>query len=493
MDHQMNMQISQEFGQYFVRLPLKKAATIVHGNALRLDWEDLVAKDKLSYILGNPPFIGSRIMKQHQRDELRLLFHNTNAGGILDYVTGWYVKAANYIQNTQVKVAFVSTNSIVQGEQVSLLWQEMITKYHIKIHFAHRTFKWKNEAKGNAAVFCIIVGFADFDINTKVLFEYENVNSEPHEVKVKNINPYLVDAKDIFITKSTKPISNNANLIRGSIPYDDGNLLLSYEQAQSLITKSPDAKIFIKRYGGAYELINNKWRYCLWLKDAAPEILKSNSFITNRIKQVFKFRSESSGQSVRSKASVPSLFGDIRQPLGKNYLMIPRVSSEKRKYIPIGFIDQSVILGDSSYGLPNSTMYDFGVLTSIMHMAWVKNICGRLKSDFRYSKDIVYNNFPWPENPSPKQIQFIEAAAQAVLEVRDSFPNSSLADLYGPLTMPPALTKAHQALDKAVDLAYRPQPFAGEAKRMEYLFELYEKYTANLFTKQKVKKKVKTA
>jgi len=493
IDHQMNMLVSSEFGQYFIRLPLKKSAKIVHADALETDWENVVSKNELSYIIGNPPFIGSKIMKQNQRDQIVKQFDNTDGSGVLDYVTGWYIKAAKYIQNTKIKVAFVSTNSIVQGEQTSILWGQMLNKYKIKIHFAHRTFKWSNEAKGNAAVYCVIIGFANFDTNNKSIFEYEDIKGEAHELKAKNINPYLVDGKDFLISKSSKPICKIPSLIRGSIPYDGGHLLLSESEALEIKNKYPALADYIKVYGGAYELINNKWRHCLWLKDANPELIRTNPFLKQRIENVNTFRLNSKGQSVKSKASTPSLFGDIRQPTGSNYLLIPRHSSERRKFIPIGYVDQSVILADSAYGLPNATLYHFGILTSLMHMSWVNNVCGRIKSDFRYSGTIVYNNYPWPDNPNDKQVKAIETAAQKVLDARLQFPNSSLADLYDPLTMPPTLVKAHNELDKAVDLAYRPQAFTSEANRMVFLFELYEKYTADLFTKEKTKKIKKTA
>jgi len=270
-------------------------------------------------------------------------------------------------------------------------------------------------------------------------------------------------------------------LIRGSIPYDDGNLLLSIDEAKSVLETYPELALFIRQYGGASELINNRWRYCIWLKDANPELIRNNAFLKDRIEQVLYFRQNSTGQSVKSKARTPALFGDVRQPTGNNYLLIPRHSSENRKYIPIGFINQNVILADSAYGLPDASLFHFGILTSEMQMTWVRYTCGRIKSDFRYSKDIVYNNFPWPENPSDKQKEAIETAAQKVLDARAEFPGSSLADLYSPLTMPPALVKAHNELDKAVDMAYRPQAFTSETKRIEYLFELYDKYTAGLF------------
>lgn len=489
IDHQMNMLISNEFGEYFVRLPLRKAATIHHGDALDKNWETLVKKNELSYILGNPPFIGSRLMNQFQRDQIIKEFGDATDSGLLDYVCGWYIKAAKFIQKTSIRVGFVSTNSIVQGEQTSILWGHMLSKYSIKIHFAHRTFKWTNEAKGNAAVYCVIIGFGCFDVNNKIIYEYEDIKGEPHALKAKNINPYLVDSKDLFIEKNTQPICAVPKLIRGSIPYDDGNLLLSNEEQKEFIKIFPLLKNLIKRYGGSSELIYNDWRYCIWLKDISPDQYRNNPFIKERIEKVQKFRLNSKGQSVKSKANTPNLFGDIRQPTGKNYLLIPRHSSEKRKYIPIGFISQTTILADSAYGLPNANLFHFGILTSEMHMSWVKSICGRIKSDFRYSANIVYNNFPWPELPTDKQKNAIENAAQKVLDIRGDFKESNLADLYDPLTMPSSLFKAHVELDKAVDISYRTQPFGNDASRMEFLFNLYEKYTANLFTNGDSKKK----
>lgn len=497
MDHQMNMLISNEFGQYFVRLPLKKSAMIVHGDALNEEWNNIVERNSLSYIIGNPPFIGSRIMNTVQRQQIAKLFNKIQGNGVMDYVVGWYIKAAQYIQDSKIKVAFVSTNSIVQGEQTSILWKPMLFKYGIKIHFAHRTFKWSNEARGNAAVYCVIIGFAAFETAVKSLFEYEDIKGEAHELKCRNINPYLIDGKNILIEKSNTPICDVPKLIRGSIPYDDGNLLLSEDEALEVRTKYPLLSSYVRKYGGSNELINNKWRYCLWLKDADPS-LSSTPFVKERIQKVYNFRINSNGQSVYSKAKSPSLFGDIRQPVGDHFLLIPRHSSERRKFIPIGFIGQDVILADSAYGLPNATLYHFAILTSTMHMAWVNHVCGRLKSDFRYSGSIVYNNFPWPVNASDRQIKLINNAAEKVLLVRKKYQEidritkgTSLAHLYDPLTMPSDLVKAHSELDKAVDQAYRSQPFTSEAKRMEFLFELYEKYTADLFTKEKTKILVK--
>lgn len=491
IDHQMNMQISNEFGQYFVRLPLNKSAKIVHADALETDWENVVSKNELSFILGNPPFIGSKIMKQNQRNQIVKEFDNAAGGGTLDYVTGWYIKAAKYIQDTKIKVGFVSTNSIVQGEQTNLLWGLLQNKYKIKIHFAHRTFKWNNEAKGNAAVYCVIVGFANYDTPNKSIFEYEDIKGEAHEIKAKNINPYLVDAKDILITKWTNPLCNVPKMSFGNMPLDGGNLILSDEEKNDFIVKEPKAEKYILPLISAYEFLNGKKRWCLWLVDAEPNELKQMPEVLKRAELVKQFRLNSVAPSTQKFAATPTLFRDRKRP--ETFIVVPRVSSENRPYIPFGFFDKKSIVSDTCMSIPNGNLFHFGVLMSTMHMAWVKSVCGRLESRFRYSKDIVYNNYPWPDSPNDKQIKAIETAAQKVLDARLQFPNSSLADLYDPLTMPPILVKAHNELDKAVDLAYRPQPFTSEANRMVFLFELYSNYTADLFTKEKPKKTKKTA
>ena len=487
IDHQMNMLISNEFGQYFARLPLKKSAKIVHGDALEVNWEEVVAKKELSCIIGNPPFIGAKIMSQLQRDAIVKEFENSQGSGVLDYVSGWYIKAAKYIQNTKIKVAFVSTNSIVQGEQTSLLWGQMLNKYGITIHFAHRTFKWSNEAKGNAAVYCVIVGFANFDTNNKRIFEYEDIKGEAHEIKAKNINPYLVDAKNILIDKNTNPICNVPKMSFGNMPLDGGNLLFTDEEKIKFISIEPDSERFILPLISAFEFLNGYKRWCLWLVNAQPSELKQMPEVLKRVELVKKFRLNSVAPSTQKFALTPTLFRDRNQP--ESYILIPSTTSENRKFIPMGFFLKDNIANNSCHTVPNGSLFHFGVLMSTMHMAWVKTTCGRLKSDFRYSKDIVYNNYPWPESPTEKQIKTIEEKAQNVLDVRASFPNSSLADLYNPLTMPPALVKAHNELDKAVDAAYSKQTFTSEAKRMEFLFELYEKYTAGLFVKEKKGKK----
>ncbi len=484
IDHQMNMQISNEFGQYFARLPLKKAAKIVHGDALETDWETIVAKGDLSYIIGNPPFIGSNIMKQNQRDQIVKEFDNVAGGGTLDYVAGWYIKASKFIHDTKIKVAFVSTNSIVQGEQTNLLWGLLQNKYNIKIHFAHRTFKWNNEAKGNAAVYCVIVGFANFDTTNKRIFDYEDIKGEAHEIKAKNINAYLIDAKDILVEKKKKPICNVPDIIKGNYYAKSEGLIVEEDDLIYLVTNEPNSKKWIKLLIGADEFINNRKRYCLWLVDCTPDELRKMPLVMERVNRVREDRLKSTDKGMQNLA--PTRFRETNNP--EKCLVIPVVSSERRKYIPMGFIDKNTISTNGNLIMPNGELYHFGVLMSTMHMTWVKNICGRLKSDYRYSKDIVYNNYSWPENPNDRQIKAIETAAQKVLDARLEFPTSSLADLYDPLTMPPTLVKAHNELDKAVDLAYRPQAFTSEANRMVFLFELYEKYTADLFTKDKPKK-----
>ena len=532
IDHQMNMKVSSEFGQYFVRLPLRKSAKILHGDALETNWQSLlnirntytiqaehanifilredpmpygnvnvetksysvhteppkpVTTKMFDYIIGNPPFIGSKIMKQHHRDQIVKQFDNLDGCGVLDYVTGWYIKAAKYIQNTKTKVAFVSTNSIVQGEQTAILWGQMLNRYGIKIHFAHRTFKWSNEAKGNAAVYCVIIGFANYDTPNKSIFDYEDIKGEAHEIKAKNINPYLVDAKDVFIEKRSKSICNVPEILFGNMPNDGGNFLFTDEEKNDFVKHEPKSEKFIFPFISAHEFLNGKNRWCLWLKDANPTEIKETKLVLERIGKVRKLRAASNRETTQKLADFPTLFGEIRQP-ENDYILIPRVSSENRKYIPIGFFDKNLIVSDTCLTIPNATLYHFGVLMSKMHMAWVNVVCGRLESRYRYSNEIVYNNSPWPENPTKKQVQAIEKAAQKVLDVRGKFPNDSLAVLYDPETMPPALKKAHNELDKAVDLAYRPQPFTGEVNRMEFLFSLYEKYTADLFTKVKSKR-----
>lgn len=481
MDHQMNMKVSEEFGQYFVRLPLTKSAKIVHGNALRVDWSEVVPKGQLSYILGNPPFVGHHFQTAEQKADMALIFHKVNGHGVLDYVSAWYYKAADLIQNTPIKVGFVSTNSVSQGEQAGLLWTPLLSEFKVKIHFAHRTFQWNNEARGNAAVHCVIIGFANLDTTTKALFEYQNIRGEPHQITVKRINPYLVEGPNIVIQNRSVPLCNVPKMVWGNKPSDGGNLIFgNAAEKDDFLSKEPNAAKFVRPFLGGGDFINGRMRWCLWLKEAQPNELRGLKEVIKRVETVKEFRLASVASATRNKAMTPTLFAQIAQP-DSNYLAVPEVSSERRKYIPIAFLNPEVIASNTIQIVPNATLNLFGILTSEMHMTWVRYVCGRLKSDFRYSNSIVYNNFPFPLNPTDAQKKKVEEAAQAVLDTRAKYPGSSLADLYDPVTMPPDLVKAHTALDKAVDLCYRPQAFTNELSRIEFLFGLYEQYAAPMF------------
>lgn len=471
VDHQMNMLVSQHYGTHFARIPLKTSADIQNANALVIMWP------AVDYIFGNPPFIGAKLITKEQRQSFDSIMSALPKSGVLDFVTAWYVKAVHLMKaNTVVKTAFVSTNSITQGEQVPILWSHLLSE-KIFINFAHRTFQWQNSAKGKAAVHCVIIGFSLGNNGNKVIFDYPDIKGEPVLIDAKNINPYLVNADNILIESRKNPLCSSRSIIRGSIPYDDGHLTLTLDEFNQFSANYPNDVNLIRKYGAAKEMLSNQWRYCIWLHNISPHLYSKNKFIMQRIQENKQFReSPEVGQSVKSKATTPALFGDIRQP-DTNYLMFPRVSSERRNYLPIAYFDPSVILGDSAYGLPNATLYDFGIMTSIMHNSWMRTVCGRLKSDYRYSASIVYNNFPFPQNISEKQKQSIEIAAQAVLNARAKYPESSLADLYGSLSMPPNLLKAHKTLDKIVDATYTKQQFSNEAERIAFLFKLYEQYT----------------
>jgi type II restriction/modification system DNA methylase subunit YeeA len=474
IDHQMNMLISQHFGQYYVRLPLKKSANIVHGNSLEIDWEEVVGRDKLSFILGNPPFIGHHLQTIKQKKEMKNILYDIKASGVMDYVSAWFYKASNYIQNTKIKVAFVSTNSISQGEQVGILWGKLLVKYKIKIHFAHQTFNWSNEASGNAAVHVVIVGFGNFDCDNKRIYEYEDIKGDAHEKSVKNINPYLVDAHDIVVTNRTKPLSNVPAMKYGNKPTDGGFYLLNDDEKELLIQKDIYAEKFIKPFLGGREFLRNINRWVIWLVDANPNDLKKSPEVLKRIEQVKQFRLNSKAKSTR-EYPYHTLFRQITQP-ENDFILVPRTTSENREYIPMGFFVKDYIVGDTCQAIPNGDLFLFGNLTSLMHMSWVKYTCGRLKSDYRYSKDLVYNNYPFPKDVSDKNRALVEEKAQAILDIRKSFPDSSLADLYDPLAMPPHLKKAHQELDKAVDNCYTKRTFKSEKERIEFLFGLYEEY-----------------
>jgi hypothetical protein len=420
-------------------------------------------------------------MNDLQRKEVTTIFSGVKNCGILDYVTCWYKKAAQYIQGTEIEVAFVSTNSICQGEQVPVLWPALMNRYNIKINFAHQTFKWSNEARGKAAVYCVIIGFALADRNIKKIYQYATVTGEPVETSVKQINAYLVDYDTIFITSRAKPLCDVPPMNFGNMPLDGGHLILSDEEKEDFIKIEPKAEKYIKPLISAREFLNGMRRCCIWLVGIDPGELRKMPEVLKRVEAVKNFRLASIAPSTRDHAAMPSLFRDRNQP--DSFIVVPRVSSETRKYIPMGFFDFNSIAGDTCMIIPNGTVYHFGILTSTMHMAWTRYVCGRLEMRYRYSKDIVYNNFPWP-NPTEKQKAEIEKSAQGILDVRAQFPNASLADLYDPVAMPPALSKAHQKLDKAVEAAYG-RTFDDDSQRVAYLFELYQKLTGELFVESK--------
>ena len=430
-------------------LPLKSYANITEGNALRLDWESVVSKEKLNYIMGNPPFVGASMMTKTQKDEAVAVFGKGKRVNSIDYVGAWYHKAAALLQGTSARAAFVSTNSITQGEQVAPLWEKLLNQYHAHIDFAHRTFKWSSEAKEKAAVHCVIIGFSIGE-NTQQKYIYTNgVASQP----VKNINPYLVDAPNILVYSRSIPICEVPRMTYGNKPSDGGNLILSQEERNSIINKTPDLMPYIRRYVGSRDFINNdEVRYCLWLRNASPAVYRKNAEVMRRLNAVKELRLKSSAKPTQALAEKPYLFFSAPQT-ESDYLIVPNVSSEKRKYIPIGFMSKDIIASNAVQIVPNATLYHFGVLTSNVHMAWVRIVTGRLKSDYQYSGAIVYNNFPWP-SPTDAQKAKIEQTAQTILDARALYPDCSLADLYDEIAMPPELRKAHQQNDRAVMQAY---------------------------------------
>lgn len=472
IDHQMNIKVSEEFGDYFIRLPLRKKANIHFGNSLQLDWEDVIEKDKCSFILGNPPFIGYHLMNDVQKNELLQVSRNIKDAGMLDYVTAWFFKASEFMRDKSIKTAFVSTNSIVQGSQPLILWKALFT-FGIDIFFAHQTFKWTNEAKGKAAVYCVIVGFSATTEKVKYLYTYPTLKSEPIVKAVTNINQYLLEAPTVFIEKRSKPISNVPSMTKGSQSTDGGNYLFTKEEMESFIKKEPNSQPYFRPFIGAKELVNSTSRYCLYLANCSPAELRKMPYVLELVENVKNFRLESKKLATRKWAEFPSRMTEDRT-VDSDILIIPRVTSENRNIIPIGFYDASTICSDSAFQIPYADHFMFGILNSSMHMAWTTTVCGRLKGDYRYSNTIVYNNFVFPE-PDERQKQRIEEQAKIILEIREKYLNSgsTLADLYDNVAMPADLRKAHQQLDQAVDKAYRGTKFVSDEERLEFLFSLY--------------------
>lgn len=525
-DHQMNVLAGVEFGEVITRIPLVKSANIRKGNALEVDWAEFVPPRRLNYIMGNPPFRGKQGQTPEQKDSLASVTQGVAGAGVLDFVAGWFVKAGQYISSTPdgfggiaakankgrknftdvkfghggladlfadadaaeikqrraIRCGFVATNSITQGEQVGALWSWMMAQ-GIHIRFAHRTFQWSNDAPGKAAVHCVIVGFGMEEVKSPRLFEYEDIKGAAHEVAAKNINAYLVDAPSVALPNRREPICKVSPIVFGSMPNDGGGLLLNPEEKAALLAVEPAAAPWIRRFMGAEEFINNGERWCLWLKDCPPQTLAKLKEVRKRIDVVRLHRAKSTRQTTKELAATPTLFGEDRQP-GSSYLFVPSVSSERRIFVPVGFMPPAVVASNLALIVPNATLYEFGILSSTMHNAWVRYTCGRLKSDFRYSAGIVYNNYPWPDDPEDKLHLAVSVAAQGVLDARAEHQRgekpASLANLYDPNTMPANLVKAHAQLDKAVDAAYGKRGMKTDAERVGFLFDVYERYTSLL-------------
>ena len=464
-------------------LPLKSYTNIVEGNALEIDWETVVPKDRLNYIIGNPPFLGYSLQSPKQKADLLSVYVDETGkpyktAGKIDFVSAWYFKASQIMQNTSIRTALVSTNSITQGEQVASVWRPLYERFGIQIDFAHQTFKWNSEAKDKAAVHCVIIGFSCIDNKgEKRLFDGNNIEL------VDEINPYLKSGNTVFIENITNPICSVTKMTTGNRPADGGHLIIEAEEYDDFIRREPKAKKYIKRLTGAAEFINNKDRYCLWLVDVSPKELRTMPLVMNRIELCRQARL--AGAPDRQKlASTPTVFREQKNP--ESYIIVPSTSSENRRYIPIGFLDGETIPTNSATIIEDATLYDFGILTSNVHMAWMRTVAGRLEMRYRYSAKIVYNNFPWPEVTDAKK-EIISKTAQAILDARELYPDSSLADLYDELTMPVELRQAHQANDMAVMRAYGMQKIVDgkktwltESETVAKLFEMYEDLTKKI-------------
>jgi hypothetical protein len=475
-DHQANQETAKIVQRNYINLPLQNYHHIVCANALTMDWNELLPAQKCSYIMGNPPFNGYSTMSKEQSTEMLEVFNNRKGANTLDYVSAWYKKAADYSQATTIHCAFVSTNSIVQGQQVFPLWHPLFTR-GIKINFAHQTFIWNSQDTNLAHVHCVIIGFSYQEKSPSALYSYKGGKGQAARQEVQHINAYLVDAPDTFVDSRSTPISNVPPMVYGNKPADGGNLFLTQEERTTLIQSEPDAEKYIKKILGATEFIKGINRYCLWLVGISPTELKDLPMVRGRVEKVRQFRLTSTKAATREDANISTLFTEIRQN-DRDYIIVPRHSSENRKYVPIGFVSAEIKVNDAVSIIPNAEIYHFGILTSQFHNAWMRVVAGRIKSDYRYSTTIVYNNFIWPTQTEGKRQQ-IESLAQAVLDARANYPESSLADLYDPLLMPPDLLRAHKALDKAVEQAYGVNFNGNEEKIVAHLFKLYAEATNN--------------
>lgn len=492
MDHMMNNRLSLEFGPYYVRIPLKKSPHIVVGNALETDWSDVLPAAECTYLFGNPPFRGHQYRTASQQADMGRIWGRQGQVNRLDYVTCWFKKAVEYsAANKAIDVALVSTNSITQGEQCGILWPQ-IFGLGVSIHFAHRTFQWNSEARGKAAVHCVIIGLTWRDPKDRTIFEYDHVRGDPHASKVSRINGYLIDGPQYSVPARSQPPAGRLRMHKGSQPTDGArlkrpeggyithsNLILDEENREELLARDPNAAKWLRPYVGGDELISGEWRWCLWLKDADPAELRRSAAVQERLDRVRAGRLLSPTDSVKAYARYPTLFTQDRQP-SEPYLAVPEVSSETREYIPMAVLQPDVIASNKLQIIVGAPRLYFGILTSAMHMGWMRTVAGRLESRYSYAP-AVYNSFPWPEL-TPVKAQQIEALAQAVLDARGQFPHLTLEELYDPDSMPPVLRRAHEALDRAVDRLYRRSGFRFERERVEHLFELFERESAPLDT-----------
>lgn len=478
-DHQLNLEAALRFGETRATVPLVSTPHIHCGNALRKDWNEVLPAAQCSYIISNPPFIGKQYQTKEQKADLEFVAGTVKGYALLDFVTAWYFKAADYIDGTKTEVALVSTNSITQGEQVAVLWGGL-AKYKLNINFAHRTFKWSNEGKGVAAVHCVIVGFSQKAWQNRVVYDYgDGIDKEPVMLAVKQLNAYLIDADWVLLENRRAPICKVPDVQYGSFALDDGNYTLTQGEYDSFVNSHPNQSTALREFVGGRELLYSEKRYAVWLKDIAPEHIKQMPDVIERVARVREWRQKSKRAATKALASTPTVFAEIRQP-NTEYLAIPTASSENRDYLPIAMLGSNVIASNQVYVLPQASNYDFGVLNSCMFMAWLRTVCGRLESRYRFSAGIVYNNFAWAADVNEQHRKAVEQAAQAILDARAKYPNATLADLYDPLTMPVELVKAHEANDKVVDAAYGYKGGKDDASRAAFLFKLYEQATSLL-------------
>ncbi len=476
VDHQMNREASEIFGNYFMRIPLTVSPRIVNANALTTEWESVVKPGELSFILGNPPFVDRKNRSPEQRRDMTRIFGKTRGAGNLDYVSSWYMKAARFIRCTDIRCAFVSTDSIAQSMQASVLWGALYGE-SVKIHFAHRSFKWRNEANGVAQVHVVVIGFGAGEANGKTIYEYDDPRGEPRAVAAANINAYLMNSPDILIAPRTKPICKAPAMISGSNPIDGGHLLLSPEEKREILKKKPEAAQFVRPAIGGDEFLHGKERWCIWVPEdyKGPMTFLKMRPLAERANKTRIFRRGSDREATRRMAYSPYYFGEVRQP-DSDYLVVPQTSSGGRLYIPMGFADKGTIALIKCQIVPNANLFHFGVLSSAMHMAWVRTVGGRLGGGYSYTASLAYNNFPWPENVLMSRQESIRNCARAVLDERKKHKHSTLAELYSD-AMPQDLAKAHRALDLEVERAYRSQPFADDKARIEHLFAEYRRLT----------------